>query len=431
MTTKRKRIYEIALIACCCVIIALTAYMGITAVQKSMKLNLSFTVNPIVFCELKIENDIIFDNCTEPKVGGGVESVSGNVLTFNKDKFTGEIGLDSFNLTITNYEDTNSSILVEFGDAIINGFENFTDLISCESSETYVVTTTDLLQITMTQVAEVNLTLGSGVSINPSNNNILKSATGKNYLEFGQTFTAEIIVEEDIYENPTYTLNNGEMVALGNGNLISINYADLVDENNKVSLDISATFKDVIVTLDIDFTFSGDTTGIDSSFYFFVIVTDDPNFNISAAYNYRSNAVSEYYPIWTSSFDSTGYCYTMDLDDPYGAAGRTYSQAKVLEKLPDNYNEFTYLEASTTPAGTQAQRLSFNVKTRYKVFVYSSCLTGKGVGYLQINAAGSEQVKYEQVKLIGDDWCGVEFDMPANHVQMNIEGQYSYYNPFS
>ena len=103
MTIKRKRIYEIALIACCCVIIALTAYMGITALQKSMKLNLSFTASPVVYCQMKIGEELVFDNLSS-QIGDGVENLSGNTLTFNQGKFASTIGVESFSLTLKNYE---------------------------------------------------------------------------------------------------------------------------------------------------------------------------------------------------------------------------------------------------------------------------------------------------------------------------------------
>ena len=120
MTTKRKRIYEIALIACCCVIIALTAYMGITAVQKSMKLKLGFNAEPNIYCyieyKLSSEADSAYKTlfCNVTNTGAGLEpnvtanaTLSGNTLTFTN---TFEALGASFDFRIYNYNNFNLAV---------------------------------------------------------------------------------------------------------------------------------------------------------------------------------------------------------------------------------------------------------------------------------------------------------------------------------
>ena len=120
MTIKRKRIYEIALIACCCVIIALTAYMGITAVQKSMKLKLGFNAEPNIYCyieyKLSSEADSAYKTlfCNVTNTGAGLEpnvtanaTLSGNTLTLTN---TFEALGASFDFRIYNYNNFNLAV---------------------------------------------------------------------------------------------------------------------------------------------------------------------------------------------------------------------------------------------------------------------------------------------------------------------------------
>ena len=52
MTNRRKRVYESIIVGLSIILMALCAYMGITAIQKSMKLNMSFQVNPSIVCKI-------------------------------------------------------------------------------------------------------------------------------------------------------------------------------------------------------------------------------------------------------------------------------------------------------------------------------------------------------------------------------------------
>ena len=120
MTTKRKRIYEIALIACCCVIIALTAYMGITAVQKSMKLKLGFNAEPNIYCYIEYKLSSEADSAYKPlfcnvtNTGAGLKpnvtayaTLSGNTLTLTN---TFEALGASFDFRIYNYNNFNLAV---------------------------------------------------------------------------------------------------------------------------------------------------------------------------------------------------------------------------------------------------------------------------------------------------------------------------------
>ena len=115
MTNKRKRFYEIALIVCCLIIIGLTAYMGITAIQKSLTLNLKFTAQPskLIHIEYKLPSEsnnaykTLFCNVTDANEGlipnvTASASLSGDTLTLT-DSFD-TLGR-TFDFRITNYND--------------------------------------------------------------------------------------------------------------------------------------------------------------------------------------------------------------------------------------------------------------------------------------------------------------------------------------
>ena len=180
MTNKRKRVYEIIITALCVTLMTLCAYMGITAIQKAMTLNLSFKANPIVYCQLKIENEVVFDN-KKPEIGGGVESINGNTLTFNKEKNACTIGITTFNLTITNYSDTQSAVSVSFDNANVGGNQDFIDVLTSGGYETYSVNTAGNFDIIFNKVYSLNLSNSPSVSLDIVNSSII-SKEGANYV---------------------------------------------------------------------------------------------------------------------------------------------------------------------------------------------------------------------------------------------------------
>ena len=109
MTNKRKRFYEIALIVCCFIIIGLSAYMGITAVQKSMRLNVGFSAVPSIKVLIQIEDPqaeggyrTIFRNDANTQIGAGLE-IHGNTLQFTNSFADSEPNIGaSFVLKFTN-----------------------------------------------------------------------------------------------------------------------------------------------------------------------------------------------------------------------------------------------------------------------------------------------------------------------------------------
>jgi len=110
--TKRNKFYQIGFIVSTVVCIGLMLAMGIIAVQKSMKLNLGFQVNPSFECKIVYNGNTIFCNTAKNGeslvVGDGV-SLNGNNLTLNQN-FSG-LGA-GFTLTIHNYTALKTEISV-------------------------------------------------------------------------------------------------------------------------------------------------------------------------------------------------------------------------------------------------------------------------------------------------------------------------------
>ena len=110
MTIKRKRIYEIIIFSLVIILTSLCAYMGITAIQKQMRLKVSFNATPSIYVEVKlakITNGVtgtfepIFNNSGTPTLGTGI-TLTGNKLTITENFTTANSIGASFKLQITN-----------------------------------------------------------------------------------------------------------------------------------------------------------------------------------------------------------------------------------------------------------------------------------------------------------------------------------------
>ena len=165
MTSRRKRAYEIIIISLMATLMTLCAYLGITAIQKSMTLNLGFQSSPKVLCELQVDGVPIFDN-TKKEVAEYV-TLSGNTLTFDKDRHTSVFGAETFQLTLKNYAQTGSQLLVNFVNATVNGGNEI--FILDNLAHTFTVTPTEnLVSISMTRVLKVDIEK-TGVVLSNSN----------------------------------------------------------------------------------------------------------------------------------------------------------------------------------------------------------------------------------------------------------------------
>ena len=268
---KRISFFQIFMTIMSVIIAGLLLATGMIAVQKSMRLNLSFKASPVVYCELKIGEEVIFNNKTS-KIGGGVESISGNTLTFNKEKLACTIGLTTFNLTITNLEDTQSAISVGFENANVGGTENFVDVVPLECTTTYAITTLGSFEISFEKVYPVTLANSPTVAIDTENSSIITQkgvsyvvATNENAtikLTPANGFTSPVVLNSitisgDAFANYTYSENTG---------ILTLPKSAL---NGNISIQAAATEKPAEITLShniTNMTISNTTIEIDKDF---------------------------------------------------------------------------------------------------------------------------------------------------------------------
>ena len=110
--SKKLKIYQVLTFTLGIAFAVLCAYMGITAIQKSMKLKIGFEVKPSFECRIDYGGNTIFCNSTKDPNGtfvGNGFTLDGNTLSFNQS-FEG-IG-KTFVLTIYNYSDVPIKISV-------------------------------------------------------------------------------------------------------------------------------------------------------------------------------------------------------------------------------------------------------------------------------------------------------------------------------
>ena len=250
---KKLRLYQIGFFIITFAFITLCVYMGITAIQKSMTLNLSFQTSPKVYCQLMIGTDVIFDNTnpTNSTIGNYI-TLSGNTLTFDKGKFETSFGTGSFDLKITNGTNTKSAILVE----VENVSNETSSIINMSASQTFSITpTSSSMTISMTKVLPVSITKTGAVL---SSGNIETTTNGSYYLniedndELNATFTAQSPAYKDPVEI-TATTSKGEYSASGSITIPSQNLGT-------TNISINATAQPGNATIDY-----GTTTNYTSS----------------------------------------------------------------------------------------------------------------------------------------------------------------------
>ena len=112
--SRKIKIYQTLTFAFMCLSIILLLIMGITAIQKSMELNVKFQVSPKYQCEILLGGNQIFCNTSEnnktPAFKSGA-SLSGNTLSLN-ETLTGELGA-TLNFTIYNYSNLDIKVSIK------------------------------------------------------------------------------------------------------------------------------------------------------------------------------------------------------------------------------------------------------------------------------------------------------------------------------
>ena len=240
MTNRRKRVYEIALIVCCFIIIGLSAYMGITAIQKSMTLKMQFEMTPAVAVKLEIYNtstsqwDVVFQNSGQVKIKDGV-TLNGNTLGFRSEYANG-LG-NEFTLKITSL--SSSKILAELIGA---SFSQSKLLFTDSTPQTVDVDAVDNLTIDFSKVVQVSITDNSNSGLTLDSENLVEFTQNQQTTYYAKTHQALVLV---------YDVNSSHKNHSINATINSENVGEITTENNQMTLSIpaNALTSDVAITL--------------------------------------------------------------------------------------------------------------------------------------------------------------------------------------
>ena len=386
--TKKLKIYQILTFALGLAFVGLCLFVGITAVQKSMKLNLSFTANPIVFCQVLVNEEVIFDN-SEKIIDDGV-SLSGNVLTFNSTVSENVTLGESFDLQIKNYSTTGSAIHISFNGATISTGDvvnstSYSEIIASNNFSEVLSVSTNEMEISMTKVTPVTLSLGAGVTLTSSN--ILTSTSGAQCLPFGEDLQATISLESS-YENPKFTFNGNTYDITDNQ--LTIPTEDLTGGNANVEIEAEQSSYTLTLKKEIITTSSGFNYG------FGVIATNDPNFNI----HYTVSKLA-----WVSNDSNES-----EIEFP---TTFTSGMTPIKDQYPNS--QFKYVEYyNTTTSETVSHDLQ--LPKGYRVFVFTSAMWS---GYDTSNNCDYLSSTYENLSVVNTtSYAMFYFEMPASALEV-------------
>ena len=196
--TKRSRFYQIGFFTLAIAFIALCLFVGITAIQKQMKLNLAVKMNPSIVCEIQASMDGV--NGTYNKIFSNVEgstsigtnwSISGNTLSYNTSST--DMGKEIY-LKVTN-KTTGTRVMVEYNNEVkdvieVNGTSTTPFSVSIPGN--------GKVQMLFSQVFKVTTTL-THASITATTN--LYEIGGTYYAKTGTTPTMTL-TSDTHYTNP-------------------------------------------------------------------------------------------------------------------------------------------------------------------------------------------------------------------------------------
>ena len=184
----KTKIYQILTFSFMCLSIILLLILGITAVQKSMKLNIAMKMGPSILCAIYVNDYVnpIFDNVNS-KIGDGV-TLTANTLKLNSTSTFGQ----SFNLKIENKNE--NAIYVTFSGATIADSTSFTTVIGANRvSSEMSLSSAGTVTITMLQVVQVTTNVAQCTYTTDASSRIVE-VDGKKYMPLGgelkQTFTS-------------------------------------------------------------------------------------------------------------------------------------------------------------------------------------------------------------------------------------------------
>ena len=235
--TKRNKFYQIGFIISTIVCIGLMLAMGIIAVQKSMKLNMSFQMNPSIYVKVEIYNtstskyETIFQNTNATEIKSGV-ILSGNTLQFANDYAT-TLGT-SLKMKVTSLNE-GITMLTEFsGASVTSGGNTLTATATTYNVASAELTVSTLTGLTMTFVQAFTVDVRgvdtASTTITAGQN--VYTINGTYYVKSGATNAQFTLTSKEHYATPptisgitgaTYTFANNTLTLTKVTGDVSIN----------------------------------------------------------------------------------------------------------------------------------------------------------------------------------------------------------------
>ncbi|MBR4406768.1 MAG: InlB B-repeat-containing protein, partial [Clostridia bacterium] len=220
---KKLRLYQIGFFIITFAFITLCAYMGITAVQKSMRLNVGFPASPTIKCQIDIKANgaddntytTIFNNNGEEIIGTGIE-LSGNMLKFTEtfaNAYATTLG-GSFVLKITNLMTDTGIKITSSGTGATANPTYLAIKKSGSGADTGIMVVSGnsalaTLQLSFSEYNEYN------VIISPSSGNF--TYTGNSVVVSGENYTATLKANTGYNLAITVVRNDGTLTTLVSG----------------------------------------------------------------------------------------------------------------------------------------------------------------------------------------------------------------------
>ena len=262
--TKRNKFYQIGFIVSTIVCIGLMLAVGIIAVQKSMKLNMSFQMNPSIYVKVEIYNtstskyETIFQNTNATEIKSGV-ILSGNTLQFANDYAT-TLGT-SLKMKVTSLNE-GMTMLTEFsGASVTSGGNTITATATTYNvaSDELTINTLSNLTIQFSQAFMVDV---SGVDTNSatiSAGQNVYTINGTYYVKSTATNAQFTLTSKEHYETPpTISSITGATYEFTNNNTLT-----LTKINGNVSITASASAMEYTITFNANGGTGGSSKSVD------------------------------------------------------------------------------------------------------------------------------------------------------------------------
>ena len=198
----KTKIYQILTFSFMCLSIILLLILGITAVQKSMKLNLAMKMSPSILCAIYINDSLVFNNKTST-IKSGV-TLTANTLQLDSTSVFGQ----TFNLKIENLNEKAICITVS-GCTIANNENYSTTLLAGGLTDNLAVNSAGTVSIAMSEAVTYqiafdanggsgtmdNQTHTCGISANLTANSYV-APEGKMFAGWARSADGEVVYED-------------------------------------------------------------------------------------------------------------------------------------------------------------------------------------------------------------------------------------------